>query len=82
VIGLILPSGTASGLVPDLGFMADDPGEIRDRLAEHAGRPIGRCCMTTCRCCTPRARSSRRSSCFTSIGIRWPWSMPTGGSSG
>ena len=41
VIGLLLPSGTAGGLVPDLGFMADDPGEIRDRLAEHAGRPIG-----------------------------------------
>jgi CBS domain-containing protein len=41
VIGLLLPSGTAGGLVPDLGFMADDPGEIRDRLAEHAGRPVG-----------------------------------------
>ena len=41
VVGLLLPSGTAEGLVPDLGFMADDPGEIRDRLAERAGRPIG-----------------------------------------
>jgi CBS domain-containing protein len=41
VIGLLLPSGTAEGLVPDLGFMADDPGEIRDRLAEQARRPIG-----------------------------------------
>jgi CBS domain-containing protein len=41
VIGLLLPSGTVGGLVPDLGFMADDPGEIRDRLAEHVRRPIG-----------------------------------------
>ena len=41
VIGLLLPSGTADGLVPDLGFMADDPGEIRDRLAEKAGQKIG-----------------------------------------
>jgi CBS domain-containing protein len=41
VIGLLLPSGTAEGLVPDLGFMADDPGELRDRLTEKAGQPIG-----------------------------------------
>jgi CBS domain-containing protein len=41
VIGLLLPSGAAEGLVPDLGFMADDPGELRDRLAEQSGRPIG-----------------------------------------
>jgi len=41
VIGLLLPTGTVDGLVPDLGFMADDPGEIRDRLAEKAGQPIG-----------------------------------------
>jgi len=41
VIGLLLPSGTAGGLIPDLGFMADDPGELRDRLAEQAGRPVG-----------------------------------------
>ena len=41
VVGLLLPSGTAEGLVPDLAFMADDLGEIRDRLGERAGRPIG-----------------------------------------
>src|SRR6185295_7452595 len=41
VIGLLLPSGAADGLIPDLGFMADDPGEIRERLAEQARRSIG-----------------------------------------
>ena len=41
MIGLLLPSGTVGGLVPDLGFMADDPDEIRDRLAERARQPIG-----------------------------------------
>src|SRR5262245_37206345 len=41
VIGLLLPAGAADGLVLDLDFMADDPGELRDRLAEHAGQPIG-----------------------------------------
>ena len=40
-IGLLLPAGAGEGLVPDLGFMADDPGEISERLAEKGAQPIG-----------------------------------------
>ena len=40
-IGLLLPAGAGEGLVPDLGFMADDPGELRERLAAKADLAIG-----------------------------------------
>ena len=41
LMALLLPSGAVEGLVPDLGFMADDPAELRERLGEKGDLAIG-----------------------------------------